>query len=64
MSYFVVTHPFRDPIKSAAPAWNGHRSGPFSDRGEAERACTAALGSGMFFQVEIIASSTEPREAT
>lgn len=48
--------------KQLQEAWDGHKSGPFTDRSEAERACTAALATGMFFQVEIKEERRDWRE--
>lgn len=42
-------------------AFRGHRSGPFAKLEDAERACTAALATGCFYQVEIVSEPDETR---
>lgn len=52
---YVVTRPFGVMPRDGDPAFNGgFLNGPFRDRTAAENACTAAMGTGKFFQVVIL----------
>lgn len=52
---YVVTRPFGVQPYDGDPAFNGgFLNGPFRDRTMAESACTAAMGTGKFFQAAIL----------
>lgn len=63
---YVVTRPFGVTPHDGDPAFNGgFLNGPFRDRTAAENACTAAMGTGKFFQAAILtdAEVSEVRKA-